>query len=311
MNALTRRMLSGVAGLAGMTWLGLVAALAARQQQLVFNPIRNKEVDRPRSAAHRTRAVVLRSSDGTRLCGWLLTPNAPGPHPGVIYFGGRSEEVSWAARDAGTMFPGVAALIVNYRGYGDSHGFPGERQMIEDGEMLHNWLASHRHIDPARMAVVGRSLGSGVAVQLAARKPVAALALITPYDSILAIARRRFRSMPVALILRHRFESIKHAASVRAPVLVIRAERDEVVPRMHTDSLIAKFTAPVCDKTIAGSDHCNIPYAPDTQALLARFLREKLFSTRMGSNSVGIRRQEPTGRPGTFRPAGERIDAAT
>jgi uncharacterized protein len=142
MDIRTKRMLSGFAGLAGTVWLGLLAAITARQQDLVFNPIRIREVERPRSAAHRTRSVVLRGTDGTRLCGWLLTPKSPGIHPAVIYFGGRSEEVSWVVRDAGIMFPGMAVLVMNYRGYGDSHGIPSERQMIEDGQVLCDWMAS-------------------------------------------------------------------------------------------------------------------------------------------------------------------------
>ena len=93
--------MAGVAGLASMLWLGLSAAMAANQRRLIFNPTIKREVDHPRSAGHRTRQVVIRSADGTRLAGWLMTPQVPGPHPGIIYFGGRSEEVSWVERDAG------------------------------------------------------------------------------------------------------------------------------------------------------------------------------------------------------------------
>jgi dipeptidyl aminopeptidase/acylaminoacyl peptidase len=267
-------------GLAGTAWLGVLATLAARQQDLVFNPMKTREVERPRSSGHRTRAVVLRSSDGTRLSGWFLTPNALGSHPGVLYFGGRSEEVSWVARDAGTLFPGMAVLVMNYRGYGDSHGNPGERQMIEDGRMLYDWLAAHKHVDPQRIAVVGRSLGSGVAIQVAAHQPAAALALITPYDSILAIARRRFRAVPISLLLKHRFESIKHATKVTAPVLVLRAQTDDVVPHAHTDLLVSKLAKVVLDEVVPASDHYNMPYLADTQKRIASFLHAQFFAAK-------------------------------
>ena len=75
----------------------------------------------------------------------------PGPEA-VLYFGGRSEEVSWVARDAGTLFPGMAVLAVNYRGYGDSRGVPGEEHMIEDGCMLFDWLCGRSNVDKARVA---------------------------------------------------------------------------------------------------------------------------------------------------------------
>lgn len=276
MKPQTKRILSGIAGLTGTVWLGMFATLSARQHRLIFNPVRLREVERPRSNGHRTRSVVLRSPDGTRLCGWLLTPKSPGTHPAVIYFGGRSEEVSWVVRDATSMFPGMAVLVMNYRGYGDSDGVPAERHLIEDGKMLFDWLAAHRQVDPARIAVIGRSLGSGVALQVAAHHPVAAVALITPYDSILAIARRRFRTMPVALVLRHRFESVKYAAMVNAPVLVLRAAEDNVVPQIHTDLLVSKLATVQADETIPGSDHFNIPYLEATQQRIAGFLQAGL-----------------------------------
>ncbi|RJG07382.1 alpha/beta hydrolase [Noviherbaspirillum cavernae] len=286
MNIRTKRLLSGIAGLAGTAWLGALAAIAASQHKLIFDPIRTKVVERPRSTGHRTRPVVLRSADGTRLCGWLLVPVALGRHPAVIYFGGRSEEVSWVARDAAAMFPGMAVLVMNYRGYGDSHGNPGERQMIEDGRMLFDWLAGHRRVDPARVAVVGRSLGSGVALQVAAHRPVSALALITPYDSVLALAKRRFRSLPVALVLRHRFESVKYARHVSAPTLVLRAESDDVVPHLHTDLLVSQLGAEVIDQTVPASDHCNIPYLPATQQCIANFLRGRFIVVDEAKSTV-------------------------
>jgi uncharacterized protein len=278
MDTRTKRILSGFAGMAGTLWLGVAATLAAKQHSLVFQPMRRREVLQPRSNGHRTRSVVLRSADGTRLSGWLLTPKAPGRHPAVLYFGGRSEEVSWVARDAGRMFPGMTVLAMNYRGYGDSHGSPAERTMVEDGQRLFDWLTEHRSVQPSRIAVVGRSLGSGVAMQVAAQRPVAAVALITPYDSVLALAKRRFRSMPISLVLRHRFESDRIAAHITAPVLVLRAAVDNVVPHSHTDMLVSKLGVAPTDVTIPDSDHRTIPYLTSTQMRIAGFLTRQLFS---------------------------------
>lgn len=265
-------MVAGMAGFASMLWLGLTAAVAANQRRLVFNPTVEREVKRPRSSAHRTRPVVLRAADGTRLSGWLMTPMIPGPHPAVVYFGGRSEEVSWVVRDAGKLFPGMAVLAVNYRGYGESHGDPTELHFIEDGCMLFDWLAARSHIDARRIAVVGRSLGSGVAVQVAKQRPVHSVVLITPYDSILALAKRKFRVMPIEYMLRHRFESIKFAPALTAPTYVLRAASDDVVPHSHTDQLVAKLARLCGDDTIPDSDHLNIPYLEATQNRIAAFL---------------------------------------
>jgi dipeptidyl aminopeptidase/acylaminoacyl peptidase len=269
-----------MAGFASMVWLGLTAAVAANQRRLVFNPNVEREVDHPHSSGHRTRPVVLRARDGTRLCGWLMTPQSRGPHPAVIYFGGRSEEVSWVARDAGRMFPGMTVLAVNYRGYGESHGVPAEIHMIDDACMLFDWLAARPHVDPQRVAVVGRSLGSGVAVQVAKERPVHSVVLVTPYDSILAIAKRRFRAMPIEYMLRHRFESIKYAPSLKAPTYVLRAASDDVVPHSHTDQLVAKLARLCGDDIVPASDHLTIPYLEATQVRIAAFLEGQFTAPR-------------------------------
>lgn len=258
-----------------MLWLGLTAAVAANQRRLVFNPVLEREVQSPRSSGHRTRPVVLRAQDGTRLSGWLMTPNIPGPRPAVLYFGGRSEEVSWVVRDAGKLFPNMTVLAMNYRGYGDSHGVPAEIHMIEDGCLLYDWLATRGQVDPHRIAVVGRSLGSGVAVQVAKERPAHSVVLITPYDSILAIAKRRFRVMPIEYMLRHRFESIKYAPSLKAPTYVLRAASDDVVPHENTDLLVAKLATLVGDDIVPESDHMNIPYLEATQERIAGFLTKQ------------------------------------
>lgn len=262
-------------GLAALLWGSAVAAIAANQRKLVFNPVTLPEVVKPRSSGHKTRSVVLRGADGTRLSGWLMTPDTPGPHPAVLYFGGRSEEVSWVARDAGRMFPGMAVLAVNYRGYGRSHGQPGEAHLVQDGRMLFDWLAAREHVDPERIALVGRSLGSGVAVQVAQVRTAHSLILITPYDSLLAIAQRRFRAVPVHMVLRHRFESVRHAPGLSVPTLVLRAQSDTIVPHAHTDRLVARLPALLHDELIAGSDHCNIPYLESTQRRVAGFLAHR------------------------------------
>ncbi len=269
------RKVAGVAGLVSFLWVGVTAAIAASQRRLVFNPTIKREVDSPRSSGHRTRAIVLRAADGTKLSGWLMTPQIVGPHPAVVYFGGRSEEVSWVVRDAGKLFPGMAVLAMNYRGYGNSHGEPGEQHMVEDGRLLYDWLADRAHVDADRVAVVGRSLGSGVAVQVALERAVHSLVLITPYDSILAIAKRKFRAVPVEYVLRHRFESVKYAPSLKAPTYVLRAAADDVVPHSHTDLLVAQLGKLHLDETVADSDHMNIPYLETTQHKIADFLTRR------------------------------------
>ncbi|MFP5391028.1 MAG: alpha/beta hydrolase [Gammaproteobacteria bacterium] len=283
----SRKMAGVAAGAISFLWVGLTAAIAAGQRKLLFNPTLKREVDNPRSSGHRTRAVVLRARDGTKLSGWLMTPKVVGPRPAVLYFGGRSEEVSWVARDAGKLFPGMTVLAMNYRGYGQSQGDPAETSFVEDGRELFDWLRERAHVDPQRIAVVGRSLGSGVAVQVALERPVHSLVLITPYDSILAIAKRRFRAVPVEFVLRHRFESVKYAPSLKAPTYVLRAASDDIIPHSHTDLLVAKLGKLHLDEIVPDSDHMNIPYLEATQQRIAAFLQAQ-FSQPLNADRAAV-----------------------
>ena len=147
--------------------------------------------------------------------------------------------------------------------------------MIDDGCTLYDWLAALGQVDARRIAVVGRSLGSGVAVQVAKERAAHSVVLITPYDSILAIAKRKFRAMPIEYMLRHRFESIKYAPSLTVPTCVLRAESDDIVPHSHTDQLCGKLANLIADEIVPDSDHLNIPYLEATQARIAGFLTER------------------------------------
>jgi hypothetical protein len=111
--------------------------------------------------------------------------------------------------------------------------------------------------------------------------------LITPYDSILAIAKRKFRVMPIEYMLRHRFESIKYAPALKAPTYVLRAASDDVVPHSHTDQLVAKLAQLCGDDTVPDSDHMNIPYLEGTQSRIAAFLTSQFAKTLADAAASG------------------------
>jgi dienelactone hydrolase len=143
---------------------------------------------------------------------------------------------------------------------------------LSDTLDLYDWLASQPGVDPSRLAVIGRSLGTGLAAFLVAHRQVAAVVLITPYDSILEIARQRFPFAPVRLLLRHRFESVRFARAARAPVLVLIAERDSVIPHEHTYRLIDAWAGDKYVVRILGSDHSDIQLNPQSWRAVQEFL---------------------------------------
>ncbi|MFN2644631.1 MAG: alpha/beta hydrolase [Burkholderiales bacterium] len=222
--------------------LALAVPLAAYffQEKLIFLP-------RPLVAAeHRAIAarhpevqdVFLQARDGTRLHAWHL--KAPAGAPLVLYFGGNAEEVSWLLDELPRRDTGAAWLLVDYRGYGASGGAPSERALVEDAMLWHDYAAK----SGARLYAAGRSLGSGVAVRLAAERPLDGLILITPYDSMVAVGKRHYPFLPVELLLRHRFDSLSLARRVSAPLLCIVATHDQIVPPAHAKRLFDAWAGP-------------------------------------------------------------------
>jgi alpha/beta superfamily hydrolase len=176
-----------------------------------------------------------------------------------IYFAGRGEDVRATAQTLHWLPEGFGFAAINYRGMADSQGHPSEVASVEDAAQFANHL--RRAFPQAQLHVVGRSLGTGVAIQLVARQDFASLQLVTPYDSMLEVAKRRFPLVPLSLLLRHQFNSLEHSrefAAKHQATQVLLAERDDVVLPERSQKLIAAWPAPISVRTVPGSDHHNI-----------------------------------------------------
>jgi pimeloyl-ACP methyl ester carboxylesterase len=173
----------------------------------------------------------------------------------LIYFGGNAEDVSASLPLFANAFPDYAIYALHYRGYGGSSGKPSEAMLHEDALALFDKV----RLDHPEIALVGRSLGSGVAVRLASQRPVSRLVLVTPYDSIQEIAARQFRWFPVRWLLIDKFESWRYAPKIRVPTLLLQAEFDEVIPAASTERLNAAFAQGVTSLVvIRGAGHNTI-----------------------------------------------------
>lgn len=194
----------------------------------------------------------------------------PRDGPGaVLYFGGNGEDVSGSLGPLAAMFPDREIVMLHYRGYGGSAGRPGEREITQDAQALFDRV----HAAHPDVVVVGRSLGSGVAVRLASTRPVARLVLVTPYDSLLEIAVRQFRAIPVRWLLRDRYESWRYAPHVTAPTLILAAEHDELIPADSTARLRTRFReGGVTWVVVRGASHNTIADEPAYASALARFM---------------------------------------
>lgn len=200
----------------------------------------------------------------------VLSVRQRGGHKALLYFGGNAEDVSVGLPAMARDFPDRSVYLMHYRGYGGSSGAPTEASLHADALALYDFAARTQ----PDIVVIGRSLGSGVAIRLAAERPVARLVLVTPYDSFVALGARQFPLFPVRWLMTDRFESVKLAPKIRVPTLVLRAQRDFVVPRESTERLVAAFAAGVVTQMeIAGADHNSIGAMPQYQDAVRGFVR--------------------------------------
>jgi len=187
----------------------------------------------------------------------------------LIYFGGNAEDVSANFAPFAGAMPGRALYLVNYRGYGGSTGAPSEQGFFADALAVHDWVRQ-RHPE---IAVVGCSLGSGVAAYLASARKIERLVLVTPFDSIENVARVNFPLLPVGLLMKDKFDSAARVPGIAAPTLIVIAANDEVIPRARTDALVARFPAgQVRVEVIAGATHNSIAASPRYLESIAGFL---------------------------------------
>jgi len=252
------RTLLPFAGAVLAAYLALAAWAFVTQRAQIYFPV--PAVERPGAA------VLWLESQGERIKVWTVVRDGA---PALVYFGGNAEEVGANLDAFAAAFPGHALFLVNYRGYGGSGGRPSEQALAADALAVFDHVQA-RH---AEVAVMGRSLGSGVAVRLASERPVSHLVLVTPFDSLVELAREYFRWLPVGLLLRDRYDSAARAPAVTAPVLVVIAAEDEIIPRQRAEALVAAFDPTRVQVVIeAGVGHNTLDFAPGYLRAVSAFL---------------------------------------
>ena len=242
--------------------LGLVlAAFYFGQRRLVYFP------DAARGDADVLSTFELMRPGNIQLRGWMDRPGQP---RALLYFGGNGEALQGARKQLATCCPGWSAYFLPYRGYGGSDGSPLRDAILSDALTMHDEVAKRHHGQP--VAVIGRSLGSGVAAWVASQRPVARLVLVTPFDSLGNVAKAHYPWLPVDALLTERYDSVDWLQGRSEPTLVIRATHDQVVPAANTDALLATLPATTRVVEIEG-DHDSLSASPAYAQALADFLR--------------------------------------
>jgi hypothetical protein len=240
--------------MAAFIYVGLCLALFLAQRAFIYYP-------QPKSASDNGPTLTL-SVDGERV---LVSTRPRAGSDAVIYFGGNAEDVSQSLPTLADAFPDRALYAMNYRGYGGSTGKPSEVALIADALALFDRVRA----DHPNIILVGRSLGSGVAIHIASERAVERLILITPYDSLLSIAARQFGFFPLSWLMLDKFESWRYATLVTSPTQLIAAQNDEVIPTSSTAALYQHFPQSLATlNTIPGVGHNSISESPQYIPLL-------------------------------------------
>jgi hypothetical protein len=208
-------------------YLAVCLLLFTFQRKLIYFPVRDFRM----APEH---AAVVKLEDVT-LHGWALNTSATNA---VIYFGGNAEAIEFNIPEFKKLFPDRAVFMISYRGYGTSEGTPSESVLYADALAIFDKVAAkHQNI-----SLMGRSLGSGVATYVAANRKAEKLVLITPFDSIAAVAQQIYPIFPVKYVLLDQYDSIGRAGEISEPTLMLVAQHDQVVPRAHSQRLEQAFS---------------------------------------------------------------------
>ncbi|WP_407176813.1 alpha/beta hydrolase [Bradyrhizobium sp. STM 3562] len=241
--------------LAVLGYVGAVAALFFNQRSLIY-PIPEAARTTPAAAGFaQAEEHLLTTSDGEQIIAWHVSAKAG--HRVVLYFHGNGDILAGlVGRFREITSDGTGLIAVSYRGYAGSSGSPSELGLLQDAAAAYNFALAH--YAASRIVPWGFSLGSGVAVALAADHPVGGLILEAPYTSIADVAATLFRWAPVRYLLKDRFRSDEWIARVNAPLLVMHGDRDLTISISFGERLFALAHEPKQFVRFPGGGHNDL-----------------------------------------------------
>lgn len=217
--------------------------------------------------------VSLETRDGNRLQGVHILPSSAGRGARTLIVGFAGN--AWNAEDAASylheIYPQADVVAFHYRGYRPSTGTPSERALIEDAALVLDFAVGR--VAAERVVAVGLSIGSAVAASLGESAKVDGLILVTPFDSLKAVAGDLYPWLPVGLFFRHEFNSVELLGGASVPVAIVAAGRDEIIPSARTDALRDAVPNLVFDRTIADAGHNDLYQRSEFHSAMREALR--------------------------------------
>jgi len=248
---------------------GFVALLYVAQRSLQYFPERRRTAPRAIGLPEAEEAV-LDTADGERVIVWHVPPRER--RPVFLYFHGNGGSLRWRdERFRALITDGSGLVALGYRGYGGSSGRPTETGLVEDAAAAYAFAVARYPAE--RIVLWGESLGSALALALAAEKPVGSLVLEAPFTSAADVGARHYWFVPVRLFMKDQFRSDLRASKVMAPVLVVHGDNDAVVPITLGERLYGLIQAPKRFVRVAGGGHNDL--GARAVAAAKRFISEQ------------------------------------
>jgi hypothetical protein len=237
-------------------YVGLVAAMYLFQRKMMYFPAQTLP---PPAAvgAPDLRQIVLRTEDGLEIVAWRKAAARPDAAE-VLYFHGNGGNIASRVHKVRPLLDaGHGVTLLSWRGYGGNPGEPGEQGLYADARAAYLSLVAEG-VAAGRIALIGESLGSGVAVHLASERQVGAVMLEAPFTSTVAVGQKAYPFVPVGLLMKDRYDSLSRIGRVEAPLLVVHGDADRVVPVAFGRELFAAAGEPKEAHFLPGAGHGDL-----------------------------------------------------
>lgn len=271
MNPLARR-LGRIIRAALICYCGVVILLLFLENFLTFHPTRASQKWMPPPVPE-VHDVEFTTADGVRLHGWwLLQPGAKGA---LLYSHGNAGNLSYRGPAMVELAQalGQSVLIYDYPGYGRSEGRPTERNCYAAGDAAYDWLVQSAGVAPPNVILYGKSLGGGVAVELATRRPHRALILIKTFASLPDLGQELYFWLPARWFMRNRFDNLAKIGQCQRPVFIAHGDCDGLIGYHHAERLFAAANEPKRLMCLPGCAH-NAYLPDDCLKEMNAFLRQ-------------------------------------
>ena len=262
-------------------YLAVIVVIALGQDRLLFPRwVMGRGPELPATAER----LGLRVPSGEELVGGYLPAERrpPGEAALVLAFAGNALNADDLAIYLHSILPDRDVVAFHYRGYAPSAGRPSAEALLQDALLVHDHVMAT--LAPRRILAVGLSLGAGPAAHLASRRPVAGLILVTAFDSLGKLAREHYPWAPVGLLLRHRMEVADAVAATSAPVALIAAGRDTIVPPRRSQRLREVAKNLVLDRVVEEAGHNDLYDMPEFVAAMREALELIEFVRPIGAS---------------------------